>query len=103
MTGRQPELGNIAALAGQSYVRLLQVRQLLRKRMANTSNLLLLRYLTPFLLNGISLLAMYLYGNHTKTNQYAAAVYLIIFMLAVLIVNIIFLFVFIKRNIIRLQ
>jgi len=66
--------------------------------MANTSNLLLLKYLTPFLLNGISLLIMYLYGNHTETNQYAAAVNVLILILALLIVNIIFLFVFIASK-----
>ena len=65
--------------------------------MAN-NNLPLLKYLTPFLLNGVSLLIMYLYGNHTKTNQYAAAVNIIILILAVFVLNIIFLFVFLKSK-----
>ena len=66
--------------------------------MANTNNLPLLKYLTPFLLNGISLLIMHLYGNYTKTNQYAAAVSIILLILAVLIANIIFLFIFLRSK-----
>lgn len=63
--------------------------------MANTNNLLRLKYLVPFLLNGLLLLIVNLVGNQTNGSPYGLAVYVLIILFAGLIANLILLFAFI--------
>ena len=70
------------------------VQQLLINPIININNMLTLKYLTPFLLNGLLILIVNLVGRQNSTSSYGLAVYILIIILIGLAINVILFFVF---------
>ncbi|MEL5992960.1 hypothetical protein [Hymenobacter segetis] len=62
--------------------------------MADTNDTIQLKYLTPFLFNGFAAFIIYLLSTQQNSSSYGLAVYMLAVIVAGLIINTIFFFVF---------
>jgi lipopolysaccharide export LptBFGC system permease protein LptF len=66
--------------------------------MAENNNVILLKQLTPFLLNGLLAFIIYLLSTQQNSNPYGLAVYMLAVIVAGLVINSVFFFLFILNK-----
>ncbi|MDB5269396.1 MAG: hypothetical protein JWP58_2436 [Hymenobacter sp.] len=66
--------------------------------MADTNDVIQLKYLTPFLINGLASFIIYILSTQQNSSQYGLAVYMLAIILAGLIINTVFFFIFILNK-----
>ena len=66
--------------------------------MADTNNMIQLKYLTPFIVNGLAVFIIYMLSTQQNSSQYGLAVYMLAIILAGLIINTVLFFIFILNK-----